>query len=61
MGFTPINKVHIERIFPMNEERHLIVKWRDQVLDEWQEKKFPYLDTKEAFEFASKKFSELAM
>ncbi len=61
MGFYYISKVHIERMYPHMEDRYISVKWWDDVLAKWQEKRFTFDEHEAAFKFAHDKFEEVAM
>lgn len=58
MGWTPINKISIERVFePM---RLIVVSWDDDFLGQ-QEKRFPFTDAAETIKFAQDQFTILCM
>lgn len=58
MGWTPVNTVTITREF--NPTRQIVVTWIDDITGK-QVKHFTFEQSKEAFEFAAKEFSSLAM
>lgn len=58
MGWTPVNKVEIRRVF--NPERKIIVTVTDDVTGP-DTKEFPFADKVQAFAYALERFNELAM
>lgn len=58
MGWTPINKISIERVFETM--RLIVVSWDDEFLGQ-QEKRFPFTDAAEAIKFAQDQFTILCM
>ncbi len=58
MGFTPINRITIVRLF---EPRVIVVLWYDEVTGKVQEKRFKFDEVDFAFSFALSEFKSLAM
>jgi hypothetical protein len=57
MGWTPVNKMTIERDF---KTREIIIKWHDDQLGD-KEKRFPFEKQTEALCFASTEFKQVCM
>jgi len=57
MGWTPVNKVSIERTFCPHE---IVVRWHDDMFGD-KEKKFGFHEDAEALAFALDKFKSLCM
>ena len=57
MGWTPVNKISLERDF---KTREIIIKWHDDMLGD-KEKRFPFEQKKEAMEFVAHEFNNLCM
>lgn len=57
MGWTPVNKVVIERDLY---SREIVVRWSDAIVGD-KEKKFEFKEAEEAFKFALEEFRHLCM
>ena len=58
MGWTPVNKITIERIFEPT--RQIIVSWEDGILGK-KEKRFTFEEADEALKLLSREFKSLCM
>lgn len=66
MGFYPVSKASIERVYPpyvpdKDCRRYIIVIWKDDVTTKEYTQKFAYEDMDKALVFFANKLNELAM